>query len=262
MACGRSQIPRRGIYYVALCFISFAALMNLRQINVLLFGASGMLGQGVLRECLQDTEVAKVMTIGRTASGQHNAKLQEVVHADLSDYSSIENRLANFDACFFCLGASSTGLIEEAYRHVTYDFTLAAAGTLARLNPQMTFIYVSGAGTDSSGAGNIMWARIKGQTENALLALRFRAAYMLRPGIIQPLDGIKSKTRSYRIFYSALGFLLPLLRAAFPNHVLSTRQIGCAMLNLAKHGYAKSILESRDINLVAAPRSRATLGPP
>jgi uncharacterized protein YbjT (DUF2867 family) len=231
--------------------------MNRRQINVLLFGASGMLGQGVLRECLQDADVAGVTTIGRTASGLHNVKLQEIVHADLSAYSSIENRLANFDACFFCLGISSAGLTEQAYRHVTFDFTLAAAKTLVKLNPQMTFIYVSGAGTDSSGTGPIMWARVKGQTENALLALRFRAAYMLRPGIIQPQDGIRSKTRSYRIFYSALAILLPLLRAAFPNQVLSTRQIGRVMLNLAKHGYGKAILESRDINMVAA-RGHAT----
>jgi uncharacterized protein YbjT (DUF2867 family) len=231
--------------------------MNRRQINVLLFGASGMLGQGVLRECLQDTEIAGVTAIGRTASGLHNVKLQELVHADLTSYSSIENRLANFDACFFCLGISSAGLTEQAYRHVTFDFTLAAAKTLAKLNPQMTFIYVSGAGTDSSGTGRLMWARVKGETENALLALHFRAAYMLRPGIIQPQDGIRSKTRSYRIFYSALAILLPLLRAAFPNQVLSTRQIGRAMLNLAKHGYGKAILESRDINIVAA-RSHAT----
>jgi uncharacterized protein YbjT (DUF2867 family) len=236
--------------------------MNRRQINVLVFGASGMLGQGVLRECLQDPDVAGVTTIGRTSSALHNPKLREIRHADLTDYSSIENQLANFDACFFCLGVSSAGLTEGAYTHVTYDFTLAAAATLARLNPQMTFIYVSGAGTDSSGAGRVMWARVKGRTENALLALPFRAAYMLRPGIIQPLDGIKSKTGSYRIFYSSVGFLLPLLRAAFPNHVLSTRQIGHAMLNLAKDGYAKAILESRDINIVAARREHATLVPP
>jgi uncharacterized protein YbjT (DUF2867 family) len=236
--------------------------MTRRHINVLVFGASGMVGQGVLRECLRDPEVAMVMTIGRTGSGLHNAKLQEVVHPDLSDYAPIENRLTNFDACFFCLGISSAGLTEEAYRHVTYDLTLAAASALVRLNPQMTFIYVSGAGTDSSGAGRIMWARVKGQTENALLALRFRAAYMLRPGIIQPRDGIKSKTPGYRIFYSVLAFLLPLLRAALPNHVLSTRQVGLAMLNLAKHGYSKAILESRDINIIAASRGDAAFTPP
>jgi uncharacterized protein YbjT (DUF2867 family) len=225
--------------------------MNSRQINVLLFGASGMLGTGVLRECLADPQVGRVVTVGRTVSALHSAKLQEIVHADLSNYGSIESSLGNFDACFYCLGVSAANLSEEAYARVTYDFTLAAATTLVRLNPRMTFVYVSGAGTDSSGGGRIMWARVKGRTENALLALPFAGAYMLRPGIIQPLHGIKSKTRSYRLFYSFSAFLLPLLRALFPNHVLSTTQIGSAMLQLAKHGYAKRILETRDINIVA-----------
>jgi uncharacterized protein YbjT (DUF2867 family) len=225
--------------------------MNHREINVLLFGASGMLGQGVLRECLNDPEVARVVTVGRTLSGLHNAKLREIVHADFSNFTAIESELSHFDACFFCLGVSSAGLTEANYRRVTYDFTLTAATVLAKLNPHMTFIYVSGAGTDSSGKGRIMWARIKGQTENALLALPFKAAYMLRPGIIQPLDGIKSKTRSYRIFYSATALLLPLLRASFPDRVSSTRQIGAAMLFLAKQGFTQRILAPRDISLAA-----------
>jgi uncharacterized protein YbjT (DUF2867 family) len=225
--------------------------MNSRQINVLLFGASGMVGMGVLRECLADRQVHRVVTVGRTVTALHSAKLEEVVHADLSNYGSIESALTNIDACFFCLGVSAANLSEAAYAHVTYDFTLAAANTLVRLNPRMTFVYVSGAGTDSSGTGRIMWARVKGRTENALLALPFAAAYMLRPGIIQPLDGIKSKTRSYRVFYSLSALLLPLLRALFPNHVLSTKQMGLAMLQLAKRGYAKRILEARDINIVA-----------
>ncbi|HTB90584.1 MAG TPA: NAD-dependent epimerase/dehydratase family protein [Steroidobacteraceae bacterium] len=225
--------------------------MNPRQIKVLLFGASGMLGTAVLRECLADPQVAGVVTVGRTVSALHSAKLEEIVHADLTSYGAIESSLGDLDACFFCLGVSSAGLSEAAYSHVTYDYTLAAANTLVRLNPRLTFIYVSGAGTDSSGAGRVMWARVKGRTENALLALPFAAAYMLRPGIIQPLHGIKSKTRSYRIFYSLSAFLLPVLRAVFPNYVLSTTQIGAAMLNLAKHGYAKRILEARDIRIVS-----------
>jgi uncharacterized protein YbjT (DUF2867 family) len=224
--------------------------MNL-QIKVLLFGATGMVGTAALRECLADPEVARLAAIGRTPSTLHSAKLEEIVHADLSNYDSIESSLRGFDACFFCLGVSAAGLSEEEYRRVTYDYTLAAANTLVRLNPRMTFIYVSGAGTDSSGSGRVMWARVKGQTENALFALPFAAAYMLRPGIIQPLHGIKSKTRSYRVFYSLAAFLLPVLRAVFPNHVLSTTQIGSAMLNLAKHGYAKGILETRDIRVVS-----------
>jgi uncharacterized protein YbjT (DUF2867 family) len=225
--------------------------MNPRQIKVLLFGASGMLGTAVLRECLADPQVAGVVTVGRTVSALHSAKLEEIVHADLTSYGAIESSLGDLDACFFCLGVSSAGLSEAAYSHVTYDYTLAAANTLVRLNPRLTFIYVSGAGTDSSGAGRVMWARVKGRTENALLALPFAAAYMLRPGIIQPLHGIKSKTPSYRIFYSLSAFLLPVLRAVFPNYVLSTTQIGAAMLNLAKHGYAKRILEARDIRIVS-----------
>jgi uncharacterized protein YbjT (DUF2867 family) len=228
-----------------------AEQMNPRQIKVLLFGASGMLGTAVMRECLADPQVAGVVSVGRTVSALHSAKLEEIAHADLSNYRAIETSLTGLDACFFCLGVSSAGLSEADYSRVTYDYTLAAANTLVRLNPRLTFVYVSGAGTDGTGAGRTMWARVKGRTENALLALPFAAAYMLRPGIIQPLHGIKSKTRSYRIFYSLAAFLLPMLRAVFPNHVLSTTQIGAAMLNLAKHGYAKRILEARDIRAVS-----------
>lgn len=225
--------------------------MNSQQIKVLLFGSSGMVGTGVLRQCLEDPQVAAVTSLGRHPSALHSAKLRQIIHTDLSNYDSIESTLRDFDACFFCLGVSSAGLSEAAYSRVTYDFTLAAATVLVRFNPRMTFVYVSGAGTDSSGAGRIMWARVKGRTENALLALPFKAAYMLRPGVIQPLHGIKSKTRSYRVFYSLSYLLLPALRALFPNHVLSTTQIAMAMLNLAKHGYDKRILETRDINVVA-----------
>jgi uncharacterized protein YbjT (DUF2867 family) len=228
-----------------------AEQMNPRQIKVLLFGASGMLGTAVMRECLADPQVDRVISVGRTASALHSAKLEEIVHADLSNYRAVESSLTELDACFFCLGVSSAGLGEAEYSRVTYDYTLAAANTLVRLNPRLTFIYVSGAGTDSSGVGRTMWARVKGRTENALLALPFAAAYMLRPGIIQPLHGIKSKTRSYRVFYALAAFLLPVLRAVFPNQVLSTTQIGTAMLNLAKHGYAKRILEARDIRIVS-----------
>jgi uncharacterized protein YbjT (DUF2867 family) len=225
--------------------------MNLKQIKVLLFGASGMVGTAVLRECLADPQVVRVVSVGRTASALHSPKLAQIVHADLANYDSIESSLRDIDACFFCLGVSAANLSERDYSRVTYDYTLAAANALVRLNSRMVFVYVSGAGTDSSESGRLMWARVKGRTENALLAVPFAAAYMLRPGIIQPLHGIKSKTRSYRIFYSLSALLLPALRAVFPNHVLSTTQIGAAMLNLAKHGYAKSILETRDIRAVA-----------
>jgi uncharacterized protein YbjT (DUF2867 family) len=155
--------------------------------------------------------------------------------------------LSGFDACFFCLGVSSSGMTEPEYERVTYGITLAAAETLCRLNPQMTFMYVSGAGTDSSERGRTMWARVKGKTENALLRLPFAAAYMFRPGIIQPLEGIRSKTRAYRVLYAIAKPLLPILKRAFPNHVLTTAEIGQAMLAVAKHGNGRRVLESKDI---------------
>lgn len=218
--------------------------------KVVLFGASGMLGQGVLRECLLDPEVTAILSITRRTSGQTNAKLREVVHQDFLDFSSLEPELSGFDACFFCLGVSSVGMSEKDYRRVTYAITLAAARTLEKLNPQMTFVFVSGAGTDSSGRGGVMWARVKGETENALLRLPFKAAYMFRPAVIVPLHGIKSRTFLYRIFYSVLAPLLPLLNA--PKYVTTTEKLGRAMLVAAKHGAPKPVLESADINKLAA----------
>ncbi len=218
--------------------------------KVLIFGATGMVGQGVLLECLRDQEVELAVTIGRTATGVKDAKLREIVHNDLANYAGMEETLTGFDACFFCLGVSSSGMKEADYTRVTYDFTLAAAETLSRVNPGMKFIYVSGAGTDSSEKGRAMWARVKGRVENALLRLPL-SAYMLRPGFIQPMDGIQSKTPSYRVFYSIMGPLLPLLRRALPNQVTSTREIGRAVLAVAKGGYEKRILEMRDIRAVA-----------
>jgi uncharacterized protein YbjT (DUF2867 family) len=219
--------------------------------KVLIFGATGMVGQGVLRECLRDPGVELVVTVGRAPAAEQNPalqepKLREIVHRDLADLSAIEGALAGFDACFFTLGVSSSGMNEADYDRVTCGLTLAAAETLSRLSPGMTFIYVSGAGTDSSEQGRIMWARVKGRTENALLRLPLHA-YMFRPGIIQPLDGIKSKTPSYRIGYTLMKPLLPLLHWALPNLVLSTREIGRAMLAVAKRGYPKRILETKDI---------------
>jgi uncharacterized protein YbjT (DUF2867 family) len=221
--------------------------------NVLVFGATGMVGQGVLRECLLDAGVALVQTVGRTATGVTDPRLSEIVHADLMSYVSIEPRLVGFDACFFCLGVSSAGMSEADYERVTYGITMAAATTLARLNKSMTFIYVSGAGTDSSERGRIMWARVKGRTENALLRLPFKAAYMFRPGVIQPLHGIKSKTAAYRILYAITEPLLPLLRRLMPGLILTTEQIGRAMLTAARQGAPARVLESRDISALAPP---------
>lgn len=218
--------------------------------KVIVFGATGMVGQGVLRECLLDPDVTDVLTIGRTATGQNNPKLREIVHADLLDFSAIERDMTGYDACFFCLGISSVGMSEERYRHVTYDITLAAARTLARLNPDMTFVYVTGAGTDSTEQGRVMWARVKGKTENDLLKLPFKAAYMFRPGAIQPLHGARSKTAWVHALYVATAPLWALLHRVAPKYVTTTEVIGRAMLGVAKRGYPKRILESEDFGRV------------
>jgi uncharacterized protein YbjT (DUF2867 family) len=226
--------------------------------NILIFGATGMVGQGVLRECLLDPNVHQLQTIGRTATNVQNPKLREIVHPDLSNYSTIESNLKNFDACLFCLGSGSAGMAEKDYERVTYNITIAAAETLSRLNPKMVFIYVSGTGTDSSEKGRMMWARVKGKTENALLRLPFAAAYMFRPGFIEPAHGEISRNKLYRILFTVVRPFLPLLRRVFPNQILTTEQIARAMLNLLTHPYPKHILEIKDIRVAAEipPRPR------
>src|SRR5258708_6715833 len=207
-----------------------------------------MVGQGVLRECLADAGVDQVLVIGRSSIGQTNPKLREIIHKNFEDFSLLENQLSGYDACFFCLGISSAGMSEKDYRHITYDFTLAAAKTLAKLNPQMTFIYVSGAGTDSTEKGRMMWARVKGATENALLGLPFKAAYMFRPGAIQPLDGIVPKNKWLGGLLVIFGPLFPIMKWLFPRHVTTTRKIGQAMIKAARDGFSKKWVESWDIN--------------
>jgi len=220
--------------------------------NVLIFGATGMVGQGVLRECLLDPDVRSVVTVGRSSTSARHAKLREIVHRDLFDYTEIEAELRGFDACFFCLGVSSGGMAEPEYKRLTYDLTMAAAVTLARLNPGMTFVYVSGAGTDSSEKGRIAWARVKGKTENDLLRLPFKAAYMFRPALIQAKHGERTRTRLYRIAYTVMKPVIPMLRILFPSYVLTTEEIGRAMLIVAKRGAPKKVLESMDIRNCAA----------
>lgn len=215
--------------------------------DVILFGATGMVGQGVLRECLLDPDVRRVVIVGRTPTGQQHPKIEEIVHGDLYDLSSIEAKLTGLDACFFCLGITSAGMTEEAYTRVTYDITMAAATPLARLNPSMTFIFVSGAGTDSTESGRTMWARVKGKIENALLRMPFKAAYMFRPGVIQPLHGIRSKTKLYQTLYTIMRPLLPLLKR-FPSAMTTTEQIGKAMLKVAKEGAPTRVLDTAAIN--------------
>jgi uncharacterized protein YbjT (DUF2867 family) len=216
--------------------------------NVVLFGATGMIGQGVLRECLLAPDVNRVLTIGRTATGVQNAKLQEIAQADLWNYASIEDQLRGFDACFFCLGVTSAGMSEADYTRVTYGITMAAAETLCRLNPDMTFVFVSGAGADSTENGRLMWARVKGKTENAIFRLPFKASFAFRPGVVQPMNGERSRTAAYRVLYAITKPLLPLLRRVAPGQILTTEQFGRAMLLVVRQGAPKRVLESSDIN--------------
>jgi uncharacterized protein YbjT (DUF2867 family) len=215
--------------------------------RVLLFGATGMVGQGVLRECLLAPDVEQVIAVGRSATGQRHAKLREIVRSDVQDLAPLAPGLTGVDACFFCLGVSAAGMSEERYTQLTYDLTLAVAQTLARLHPGMTFVYVSGMGTDATERGRTMWARVKGRTENALLALPLEA-YMFRPGLIQPLHGIRSKTALYRAAYVVLAPFTPLLKRLFPRAVTTTEQMGRAMLAVARRGYPRRVLETADIN--------------
>jgi uncharacterized protein YbjT (DUF2867 family) len=216
--------------------------------KIILFGATGMVGQGALRECLLDPEVEKVLAVSRRATGQGHDQLREIVHKDFLDFSAIEDELAGYDACFYCLGVSSAGMSEPDYHRVTYDVTMAAARALARRNPALTLVYVSGAHTDSTERGRVMWARVKGKTENALLRMPFQAAYMFRPGYIQPLHGIVSRTKLLRVLYALVGPLYPVWKALFPDYVTTTEQLGRAMIQVARHGAAKRVLENRDIN--------------
>jgi len=216
--------------------------------NVVIFGASGMVGQGVLRECLLDPEVKRVVTVGRTSSGQQHPKVRDLVHADLFDLTALEPELTGLDGCFFCLGVSAAGMSEGAYSRVTYDLTISVAEMLLRLSPGMTFLYVSGAGTDSTERGRTMWARVKGRTENALLRMPFKAAYMFRPAGIRPLHGIRSKTKLYQTFYTLLRPVLPLMTRLFPSFMTTTEQLGRAMLNVVKRGERSRVIEAAEIN--------------
>ena len=220
--------------------------------KVVLFGASGMVGQGVLRECLLDPDVDSVFVVGRAALRAAHPKLSELLVQDLHAFGAVEGQLGMPDACFFCLGVSSAGMTEPDYTRVTYDLTVAVAQVLAKLNPAMTFVYVSGYGTDPTEKGSVMWARVKGRTENALLCMPFRRAVMFRPAIIQPMHGVRSKTRSYRIFYLLTAPLLPLGRWLLPRFVTTTERVGRAMLRVARNGPERAILESADINTLGA----------
>lgn len=216
--------------------------------NILILGATGMVGEGVLRECILATDVGQVTTLGRTATQWVYPKLRQIVHSGLDDLSPVADQLRGFDACFFCLGVSSSGIDEAAYSRLTYDLTIAVARQLIDLNPNLTFVYVSGAGTDISEKGKSMWARVKGRTENALLRLPFKAVYLFRPGLIRPMHGARSKTPLYRYTYTLLAPLLPVVRALMPSSVLTTELMGRAMLYVVRNGAPTAILETADIN--------------
>jgi uncharacterized protein YbjT (DUF2867 family) len=219
--------------------------------KVIVTGATGMVGKGVLLECLDHPKVEQVLTIGRTPLGIQHPKLKELTQKNFLDYSKVQDQLKGFDACFLCMGVSAGGMKEEKYRELTYDYTLALAKTLLPLNPSMTCTYVSGEGTDSSGKGRTMWARVKGKTENDLLSLGFKQAFMFRPGGIIPLRGIKSKTKSYQFFYNYFLWLLKLIKFIAPDSVVNTSQIGLAMINITERGYDKKIIKPKDILVLA-----------
>lgn len=220
--------------------------------NVVVFGATGMVGAGALLECLADPDVRSVLVVTRSPTGRAHPKLREVMHADFFNYDGLVNDFAACDACFFCLGVSSIGMKEDAYTRLTYDLTLAAARAMVGANPAMTFCYVSGVGTDSTEKGSRMWARVKGRTENALLALPFKAAYMFRPGYIQPIGGVRSKTGWVQAVYSVIAPLYPLVHRLMPTATTTTSNLGRAFIQVARRGYSKSVLHSADINQLAA----------
>lgn len=218
--------------------------MNLR---VVLTGATGMVGEGVLHECLHHPDVEQVLVIGRRPCGVSHPRLREILHDDFFDLSSIEDILHGYNACFFCLGVSSIGMKEPEYRRLTYDLTMHVARTLIRANPDLTFCYVSGAGTDGTERSNTMWARVKGKTENDLLELGTGRHYMFRPGYMQPTDGLKNTLAWYKF----ISWMYPALRFLFPKYVSTLKELGLAMINVGRAGYKKPVLEVKDIVQVA-----------
>lgn len=215
--------------------------------KVIITGTTGMVGKGALLECLDHPEIEKVLTIGRSSLGMTHPKLEELIHDDFLNYDKIKDQLTGYDTCYLCMGVSANGLTKEKYKELTFDYTLTLAKALLLQNPGMTCTYVSGEGTDSTEKGRTMWARVKGKTENDLLSLGFKQAFMFRPGAIIPLRGIKSKTKSYQFIYDYFMWLVRLIKFLAPNAVVSTTQIGLAMIFATKNGYDKNIIRSKDI---------------
>jgi uncharacterized protein YbjT (DUF2867 family) len=213
------------------------------EIKAIIFGATGHIGQGVLLESLESPHVSSVLAIGRKSCGRKHNKLKEIIHTNFLDYSDMENELTGYNACFYCLGVSSAGMTEEKYHLITYDYTVAAAEILSRQNPEMTFCFISGAGTDDTMKSRMMWARVKGKAENSLEKFPFKNLYLMRPAYIQPVKGVQARLAMYKI----LGPLFPLWKFLFPNLVTTTEEVGLAMINAVLYGYDKKTLENRDM---------------
>jgi len=217
------------------------------KIKAIIFGATGMVGEGVLHEALKQANVESVLVIGRRTCNITHPMLKELLHADFFDYSNIEERLRGYNACYFCLGVSSVGMNERGYSRLTYDLTTQAAKALSKLDPDMTFCYVSGAGTDSTEKGRIMWARVKGKTENHLMKFPFKAVYLFRPGFIKPIKGLRNAHGISKV----VGWLYPLWKVLFPKYVCTLEDLGIAMIQATVEGYPKQILENKDITQLA-----------
>ena len=220
---------------------------TIQKLQLILTGATGMVGEGVLHEALQNDAVEKILVINRKPCGVTHQKLKEIIHADFANLLPVENELVNYNACFFCLGVSSVGMKEPEFFEKTYTLTMYVAKVLSNLNPQMTFCYISGAGTDSTEKGRQMWARVKGKTENDLLKLPFKKVYNFRPGILQPTKGLKNTLKYYHYF----GWLLPIIRFIAPKYICSLKELGQAMINVTLKGDTRNILEVNDIRDVA-----------
>jgi uncharacterized protein YbjT (DUF2867 family) len=221
------------------------------SIKAIILGSTGMVGQGLLLECIEDPRVESVLLVNRRTAGVTNNKVKEIIHHDFYDFSSLAKEFANYNACFFCLGVSAVGMNEEEYSKITFDITIAAAKACLRANPEFTFCYVSGAGTNSTEKGLAMWARVKGKTENTLLSMPFKNAYMFRPGFIQPMKGITSRTKWYRILYAIFKPFFFVLKP-FKEIATDSSTLGRAMINITIKGYPKKIIESTDINIIGS----------
>ena len=215
--------------------------------KIILTGATGMVGEGVLQECLLSNTVEKVLVINRKPCGVTHPKLEEIIHNDFFDLTTIKNKLQGYDACLFCLGVSSVGMKEPEYYRLTYTLTMNVAKTLSELNNKMVFCYISGTHTDSSEKGKIMWARVKGKTENDLMKLPFKKVYNFRPGVLQAAKGAKNTLKFYRL----LSWLIPVIKLVAPNYICTLKELGQAMINATSRGYTTSIIEIKDIKILA-----------